>query len=362
MLHDDTPAPWTAVLCGLGAWLPPRVVTNDDLAARLETSDTWIRARTGIRQRRVVDPGMSTSTLAERAASRALVASGLDTVDALVLATTTPDRPCPATAPHVAARLGLPYVPAFDINSVCSGFVYALAVGTSMVRSGLLQTVLVVGADAYSTIVDPDDRTTVSVFGDGGGAAVLRRGQVDEPGALEHFDLGTDGSSTDMIMVPGGGSFSRALGGTEDPADRWFRMDGKAVFRGAVTRMAQSSRRVLEKVGWAPETLDRVVGHQANARILTALGEELELPPERVACTLAGTGNTAAASIPLALTSETAAGGLQAGHRVLLTAFGGGLSWGSTALVWPELAVVDPESAEPDASAETAAEAAAGAA
>jgi 3-oxoacyl-[acyl-carrier-protein] synthase-3 len=345
MLHDNALTPPTAVLCGLGAWLPPQVVTNDDLATRLDTSDEWIRVRTGIRQRHVIGPGMSTATLAERAGARALAAAGLEAVDGLVLATTTPDHPCPATAPDVAARLGLPHVPAFDVNAVCSGFIYGLAVASGLVCSGVLETVLVIGADAYSTIVNPRDRATVAVFGDGGGGAVLRRGRRDEPGALGHFDLGSDGRSAEMIMVPGGGSRSRALGTAEDPSDRWFRMDGKAVFRDAVTRMAESSQRVMEQTGWPRQSLDRLVGHQANARILDALAGQLDLPSERVVCTLAGTGNTAAASIPLALTTATANGTLKAGQRVLLTAFGGGLSWGSTALVWPDLAVVDPDDA-----------------
>ena len=182
-----------AVVAGVGSWLPARVVTNHDLSAELDTSDEWIRSRTGIAQRHVIDEGMATSDLAVEAGFRALKSAGASDVDAVVVATTTPDRPCPATAPDVAGRLGLGPVPAFDVAAVCSGFVYSLAVASGFIAAGIAERVLVIGADAYSTILDPQDRTTRAVFGDGAGAVVLRAGTADEEGALGPYDLGSDG-------------------------------------------------------------------------------------------------------------------------------------------------------------------------
>ncbi|MFF0630164.1 beta-ketoacyl-ACP synthase III [Streptomyces sp. NPDC004296] len=323
----------SAVLCGLGTYLPPRIVTNDELSLELDTTDEWIRNRTGIRRRHVIEPGSATSTLAIEAGRRALKSSRHDRADAVVVATTTPDRPCPATAPEVAAQLGLPGVPAFDIGAVCAGFVYALAIGAGLISSGIAERVLVIGADTFSTILNPKDRTTRAIFGDGAGAVVLRPGEAGEPGALGPFDLGTDGDLADLITVPAGGSRQRAEGTTAPPADHYFTMQGKSVFQQAVLRMTESVQRVLAQTGWSVDDIDRFVGHQANARILTALAERLELPRERIVSNIDRVGNTAAASIPLAL----ADGGLRPGHRVLLTSFGGGLAWGSTVLRWPEV-------------------------
>jgi 3-oxoacyl-[acyl-carrier-protein] synthase-3 len=326
-----------AVLAGLGGWLPPRVVDNDELAARLDTTDEWIRARTGIARRHVVDPGMSTVGLATEAGARALKSAGLSDVGAVVLATTTPDRPCPASAPEVASRLGLGPVAAMDVGAVCAGFVYALATGAGLIATGAADDVLVIGADTFSTIVNPADRASAVIFGDGAGAVVLRAGSPDELGALGPFDLGSDGDHADLIMIPAGGSRQRALGGSAPPEDHYFSMSGKATFRHAVSRMAGSARAVLDRAGWTLSDVDRLVGHQANARILTALGEQLCVPADRVVRNIDRVGNTAAASIPLALADAAATGELRAGHRVLLTSFGGGLAWGSTVLRWPAL-------------------------
>lgn len=329
----------TAVLAGLGSWLPPNVVTNDMLAQRLDTSDAWIRSRTGIGQRHVVDPGMATADLAEEAGRRALKSGGDEGVTAVVLATTTPDRPCPATAPEVASRLGLGNVAAFDVNAVCSGFVYGLAVGAGLIAGGLAERMLVIGADTFSTILDPNDRTTSAIFGDGAGGAVLRAGSPDEPGALLGFDLGTDGDLADLIAVDAGGSRQRSTGLPPAIEDTYFHMRGKEVFLNAVERMGDSARSLLGRVGWELSDVDRVVGHQANIRILHALADHLEVPRERLVVNLERVGNTAAASIPLALADGVTAGELLPGHRVLLSAFGGGLAWGSVALTWPDIAV-----------------------
>lgn len=195
-----------AVISGIGAWLPPDVVGNDDLAARMDTSDEWIRTRTGIRTRHFVSAGMPTSHLAAEAGARALQSAGTADVDAVVLATTTPDRPCPATAPEVARRLGLTGRPAFDVSAVCTGFLYALTTAAGMIASGAAEQVLVIGAEAFSTLIDPQDRSSGVVFGDGAGAVVLRAGAPDEPGALGRIVLGSDGSLADLITVRAGGS------------------------------------------------------------------------------------------------------------------------------------------------------------
>ncbi|MFF8908785.1 beta-ketoacyl-ACP synthase III [Streptomyces olivaceoviridis] len=323
----------TAVLAGLGTCLPPKVVTNDDLSLVLDTSDEWIVRRTGIRRRHVIEQGSSTSVLAAEAARRALKSAQCDQADAVVLATSTPDMLCPATAPEVADALGLAGVPAFDVAAVCAGFVYALATGAGLISTGIAERVLVIGADTFSTILDPTDRTTRAIFGDGAGAVLLRQGEPGEPGALGPFDLGSDGSLSQLITVPAGGSRQRASGVPAAERDHYFTMQGKPVFKQAVTRMTESSRSVLARAGWTADDVDRVVAHQANARILAALADSLDLPPHKIASNIDRVGNTVAASIPLALADAD----LRTGEKVLLTAFGGGLSWGSTVLHWPDV-------------------------
>ena len=324
-----------AVVAGLGSALPSRVVSNEELSRRLDTSDEWIRTRTGVEQRHIIDPGMATSDLAVVAGSRALKSADTTDVGAVVLATTTPDRPCPATAPDVADRLGVSAVPAFDVSAVCSGFVYGLAVGAGMIATQVANSVLVIGADTYSTILNPEDRTTAAIFGDGAGAVVLRAGTPDEHGALGPFDLGSDGSLADLITIPAGGSRQRSSGEPVEPGDRYFQMQGRRVFRNAVFRMVNSARAVLDRAGWQVSDVHRLVAHQANSRILTAVAKELALPMDRVVSNIARVGNTSAASIPLALGDAVLEGVLRPGQRVLLTAFGGGLTWGSTVLTWP---------------------------
>jgi 3-oxoacyl-[acyl-carrier-protein] synthase-3 len=327
-----------AVVTGLGAWLPPRVVTNDDLSAHLDTSDEWIRTRTGIRQRHIADRGTACGDLAVEAGSRAMKSAGLSGVGAVVLATTTPDRLCPATAPDVAARLGLAGTPAFDLSAACSGFVYGLAVAAGLIGVGAARDVLLIGAEMLSTLTDPDDRSTRVLFGDGAGAVVLRAGDPGEPGALGPIDLGSDGNYRDLITVPGGGSAQRS----SDPDathSRYITLQGKPVFRWAVERMSASAGTALGRAGWTAADVDCFVAHQANVRIVTAVGERLGIPTDRRAVNIDRVGNTSAASIPLALTDAVADGLLRPGHRVLLSAFGGGFTWGSTCLVWPDLSV-----------------------
>jgi 3-oxoacyl-[acyl-carrier-protein] synthase III len=322
-----------AVVCGIGSWLPPTIVTNADLAARLDTSDEWIRSRTGIVTRRVAGRDTLTSDIAVAAAERALRSAGDRPVQAVVLATSTPDRPCPATAPVVATRLGLPGVAAFDISAVCSGFLYGLAVASGLVTLGFANRVLLIAADRFSTLQDPQDRTTLPIFGDGGGAVILRRGVPGEPGAIGRIVLGSDGEHSDLITVRAGDD------GRGNGHRGYFEMQGRKVYKHAVERMSSAATAAVDAVGWTMKDVDRLVAHQANARITAALAGNLDISPDRCASNIAEVGNTAGASIPILLAQAAASGFLTARHRVLLAAFGGGFTWGATTLVWPSLAM-----------------------
>ncbi|MDT6983478.1 beta-ketoacyl-ACP synthase III [Streptomyces lusitanus] len=345
--NPSRPGP-AAVLCGLAGWVPPRVVTNDDLATRLDTDDRWIRTRTGIRRRHIVEAGQATSDLAVEAGRRALRSSGSESADAVIVTTTTPDRPCPATAPVVATRLGLTGAAAFDVGAVCTGFVYGLATAAGLIATGVARRVLLIGADTYSTIVDPLDRTNAIIFGDGAGAVVLRAGEAGEPGAVGHFDLGSDGAHEDLITVAAGGSRQRSAGSEPTHAERHFAMRGKEVYRHAVTRMAASARTTLERAGRKIDEIDHFVPHQANLRILHSVADDLGLPRERCVAHLDAVGNTGAASIPLALADAVAQERIRPGDRLLLTAFGGGLTWGSCLMTSPSLtAQPQPERTRP---------------
>lgn len=322
-----------AVICGLGYWLPPNVVTNEDLHARLGTSAEWIYSRTGISSRHVVPPGVATSDLAVEAGARALASSGGIEIQALILATTTPDRPCPATAPEVASRLGMTGIAAFDISAVCTGFLYGLATAAGFIAAGLAEQVLLIAADTFSTLLDPTDRTTVPIFGDGAGAVVLRRGTTDEPGAIGKMVLGSDGERSDLIAVEAAEPQQRAVTVKEG----YFRMQGREVFRHAVERMGIAATSAVEAAGWKMDEIDRLVAHQANARITSFVASELGIPPDQQVQNIEHVGNTAAASIPVLLAEATVRRHLAPGNRVLLTAFGGGLTWGATTVVWPKL-------------------------
>ena len=315
---------------GLGAYLPAQVVTNDDLAERLDTSDEWIRTRTGIRERHYAAPDEATSDLAVAAARAALADAGMtaDDIDVIIVATTTPDHPVPATAPIVAARLGLT-CSAFDLNAACSGFVYGLQVGAGIAASG--STVLLIGAETLTRYVDPDDRSIAVLFGDGAGAVILQR----ESGAsMGPFDLGTDGSEVEILWMRAGGSREPFDPIAHAEASSRMSMRGGDVYRHAVTRMTSSSQAVLEAAGIAITDVDLLVGHQANQRILEAVGQRLGVPEGRSHVTVDRHGNTSAASIPLALEDARRNGVLRPGARLLLTAFGGGLTWGSCLLTW----------------------------
>ncbi|MEV6133370.1 beta-ketoacyl-ACP synthase III [Streptomyces violaceusniger] len=320
----------TAVLAGLGTCLPMEEVDNAALLARLDTSDSWIRERTGIAARRIAGANVSVCDMAHAAGENALKAAGLAEVDAVVVATSTPDRPLPAVGPQVASTLGLGSVPAFDVSAACSGFIYALAVSAGLIATGMAGDVLVVATEKYSDIVDPTDRATAVLFGDGAGAAVLRSGRRDEPGALLAVDWGSDGAGRDLIYVP-------------ERHDGYLSMTGKRVYLKAIEHMTSSTLRVLDRCGWATSEVDTFVPHQANKRIIQAVAQQLSLPEDKAVCALERTGNTAAASIPLALAQGQANGTIGAGDRVVLTAFGAGMTWASAGLVWPEITTVESE-------------------
>jgi 3-oxoacyl-[acyl-carrier-protein] synthase III len=320
-----------SVVQGCGAYLPERIVTNDELAKKMETSDEWIRQRTGIRQRHIAAEGEFTSHLALKAAQHALTDAGLAgaDLDLIVLATATPDETFPATATRVQAALGMTRGSAFDVQAVCAGFIYAVAVADSMIKSGLASTALVIGAETFSRILDWNDRGTCVLFGDGAGAIVLRaeegQGTSADRGVLAHA-LHSDGRHHDILYVDGGPSSTRTTG--------LLRMEGKEVFKHAVVNMAAVVGEVLDKAGLKAGDIDWLVPHQANKRIIDGTGRKLGLPPERVVVTVDKHANTSAASIPLALAAAVCDGRIKKGDLLLLEGIGGGLSWGASLVRW----------------------------
>lgn len=306
--------------------MPARVVTNAELAASVDTSDEWIFKRTGIRQRHVAAEGEMTSDLALAAARRALDSAGVapGDIDLIVLATTTPDDTFPATATKVQAGLGIHHGAAFDVQAVCAGFMYALAVADNFIKAGQAQRALVIGAETFTRLLDWNDRSTCVLFGDGAGAVVLESHQGD--GGAGDFGilsthLHTDGRQRDILYVDGGPSSTRTVG--------HVRMNGKEVFRHAVGKLAAVMEEALANHGLAPSAVDWLVPHQANQRIIEGLRAKLDLPAERVVSTVERHANTSAASVPLALTASVEAGGVKSGDLVMFEAIGGGLAWGA---------------------------------
>lgn len=318
-------------MLGLGAYLPERVRDNASYAATLETSDEWIRQRTGIATRHVAAPDEATGDLALHAARAALADAGLTGADlgAILLATSSPDHPLPATAPAVAAALGS-NAAALDCNAVCSGFLYALRLAAGLLVTGTAP-VLVIGADVLSRTVDPDDRVVAPLFGDGAGAVVLAAGA----GTLGPFVLGSDGSDPSVLWQRSGGSRHPLDADALARRDGALRMRGQEVYRGAVTRMTEAGEEVLAAAGLEPGDVDVFIGHQANARILEAVVRRLGLDPAVAHTTVDRHGNTSAASLPLALADAREAGRLQPDARILLVAFGAGLTWGGCLLTLP---------------------------
>ncbi|MFW2446029.1 MAG: beta-ketoacyl-ACP synthase III [Qipengyuania pacifica] len=314
-----------SVITGTGSALPANCVSNADLAERVDTSDEWIVERTGIRQRYIAGEGETTSTLAIDASRKALAAAGVDAdeIGLIILATATPDHTFPATATQVQAALGCGGGVAFDVQAVCSGFLYALATADSLLRTGMAKKALVIGSETFSRILDWDDRTTCVLFGDGAGAIVLEAKDVaqDGPGILASR-LHAEGAHKDMLYVDGGPSTTGTVGK--------LRMKGREVFRHAVVNLADVLREVLEETGMNAADIDWVVPHQANARILDATARKLDLPSEKVVVTVDRHANTSAASVPLALDTAVQDGRIKQGDLVMFEAMGGGFTWGAS--------------------------------
>ena len=313
-----------SVVLGVGSALPARLVTNDELAERVDTTDQWIVERTGIRARHIAGEGETTATLATDAARRALEHAGVAAADIglIVLATATPDQTFPSSATKVQAALGINDCVAFDVHAVCTGFLYALAVADSMLRSGTADKALVIGAETFSRILDWDDRATCVLFGDGAGALVLSA-EESESGILA-TRLHADGRHNDLLFVDGGPSTTGTVGK--------LRMKGREVFRHAVVNLAEVMNEVLDAAGLSAADVDWVVPHQANARILDATAKKLGLPPEKVVVTVDRHANTSAASVPLAFDAAVKDGRIKRGDVVVLEAMGGGFTWGAAAL------------------------------
>jgi len=308
-------------------------VSNEWFESFIDTSDEWIRERTGIRQRHFALDGQTTSDLAVQATYRALEAAGLAAgqIDLLVCATLTGDTPIPSTAVWVQRKLEIA-APAFDVNAACAGFSYALSTGTAFIESGQAETVVVIGAEVLSRVMDFTDRTTCVLFGDGAGAVVLHRSQ--DPGILGSV-LGADGRAAEILLIPAGGSANPPTHETVDANDHTIRMPhGREVFKRAVVEMAGACRELLEKSGYAPDDVDVMIPHQANARIMIAVAERLGIGLDRSVVDVETVGNTSAASIPIALDRAWRAGRIRAGDLVLLTSFGAGLAWGANLIRW----------------------------
>ena len=309
-------------IIGSGSYLPANVVTNDDLAKRMDTSDEWIRARTGIRQRHIAAAGETSSSLALEAGKAAIASAGIaaQDIDLIIVATSTPDYIFPSTACLLQAKLGIKGCPAFDLQAVCSGFVYALATADLFIRSGQHRCALVVGAEVFSRILDWNDRGTCVLFGDGAGAVILRAD--DQPGIMASA-LHADGSHAGILSVPGTVSGGKACG------DPFLRMDGPAVFKFAVRVLDEVARETLAKCKQQVADIDWLIPHQANLRILESTAKRLHLPLEKLIVTVDMHGNTSAASVPLALDQAIRDGRIKPGHKVMLQGVGGGFTWGA---------------------------------
>jgi 3-oxoacyl-[acyl-carrier-protein] synthase-3 len=327
-----------AHVIGWGKYVPERVLRNDDLSEMVDTSDEWVRTRTGIAERRIAEDDESTASMATRAAWRALRAAGVTPaqVDLIIVATATPDHAIPATACIVQDALGASNAAAFDLSAGCTGFVYALSVAADMVAArdgaGKKATAVVIGSETLSRFVDWTDRSTCVLFGDGAGAVVLQAN--DSPGGVLSTFLGADGSGGDLLYVPAGGSEEPASHRTVSQRLHYVRMRGREVFRFAVRAMPDAAQQVLKQAGLTPDDVDLLVPHQANQRILEAAGRALNLPEEKMYSNLERYGNTSAASIPIALCEAVEEGRIHRDDVVVCVGFGAGLTWGATALRW----------------------------
>ena len=331
---------------GSGFCVPERIVTNEHFASYLDTNDEWIQSRTGIVERRWADPDTSASQLAEPACRDAIESAGLTPadIDGIIVATVTPDNTFPSTACYLQRRLGCPAGVAFDVNAVCSGFVYALTTADSLIRSGIARNFLVVGVDIYSRILDMNDRRTCILFGDGAGAVVLssvskKGGALTETGSAYSLrgmygaQLGADGSHTDILCVPSG-TASPVTAESLAAGSHYLRMDGREVFKLAVRKLAEISQTMVSEIGLTSEDVDYVASHQANQRILLSMAKSAGIAEEKVLSNVSRYGNTSAASVPILLAEFAQLGTIKQGDLLLVSAFGGGVTWGAVLLRW----------------------------
>jgi 3-oxoacyl-[acyl-carrier-protein] synthase-3 len=320
-------------ITGLGCSVPEKVVTNDDIATLVDTSDEWIQERTGIKERRIARDDEALSDLCVPAAEEALAAAGLTAldIDLIIVATVTPDMVFPATAAIVADRIGATNAAAYDLSAGCTGFMYAIAQAGGMIAADLAQRVLVIGADTLSKIVDWTDRSTCILFGDGAGAVVMEK---VESGGFLGFELGADGSGGDELYVPAGGSRAPASEKTLHDRQHYVKMNGREVFKFATRILVSSAEELLERCGRTVDDVDVYVPHQANVRIIDHAARKLGIPGEKVVVNADRYGNTSSASIPLALADAAAEGRLKQGALVLMTGMGAGLTWGSALIEW----------------------------
>lgn len=324
-----------AYLAGLGVRVPDRVVTNQDFEQRLDTSNQWIVERTGIRERRYAAPGETVASMAERASRCALQKAGLapDALDAVVLATATPDHPLPSTACYLQARLGAERAAAFDIGAACSGFIYGLTVAEGLILTEQAENVLVVGGEKLSAITDQTDRSTAILFGDGAGAVVVRRATDGRRGILSTM-IRSDGRLAPLLYIPAGGTAEPITEQVLRDRTHYMKMAGREVFKHAVRSMAEACDEAIRRAGVTAEEIDLLVPHQANIRIIEATAKHANLPMDKVMVNVDRFGNTSAASIPLALGQAEAEGRLRPGMLVLLVAFGAGFTWASAVIRW----------------------------
>jgi 3-oxoacyl-[acyl-carrier-protein] synthase-3 len=323
-----------AHIIGWGCYTPAKVVTNEELAKTVDTSDGWIRERSGIGERRVASPKESTALIGLHAARAAIERANIDPreIDLVIVATATPEYQFPATACLVQDGLGADHAGAFDLEAGCSGFVYGLATAAGMIRSGMYNTVLVVGSETLSRVLDWNDRATCVLFGDGAGAVVLRGS--DKPGGVLACVLGSDGSGGELLMVPAGGSKNPAGPETVTSGMHYIKMNGREVYRFATRILVQAARQVAQEAGWALEQVDLFIPHQANSRIIDSASRTLKIPAGRVFVNIERYGNTSSASIPIALCEAIDCGRIKPGDRLLMVGFGAGLTWAACALQW----------------------------
>ncbi|MFZ5801488.1 MAG: beta-ketoacyl-ACP synthase III [Candidatus Omnitrophota bacterium] len=322
-------------ITGLGAYLPTRILTNHDLEKMVETSDEWITTRTGIKERRIAEPHQRTSDLGLEAAKHAIRDAGLTPADIelIVVATITPDMFFPSTACNIQAKLGAS-CGAFDMAAACSGFPYALGVAEGFVRAGLYKNILVVGAELLSKFINWKDRSTCVLFGDGAGAAIVSRVDLKKGHGLCASYLGADGNQAELLQIPGGGSANPSTEESVRQGLHFLKMQGSEIFKIAVKTMENAVRKVLEKAGWTMTDVDMIIPHQANHRILTAVADRLEVPMEKVFINVDKYGNMSSASTIVALCEAVKSGRVKKGDRIVLVAFGGGLTWAASAIRW----------------------------